>query len=337
MISSIEELEIINELVAELNLNNLTDFRGGFNFSCPLCGEGSSPWKKRAYILFDDGTYGHNSFVCHNCYPDGMYFRSFVRLADNNAWKRYQEFEKSKRLDEIQKSGKIFQKKKSINKKTTAAKPRYLFKLSPRSFTSVRNVTKAVDYARSRCIPEHIIDTLYYSRPREGWAYGDMLIFPLTYKGDIVYGFQGRSIETKKFRTFTRNDSFKCFNVFGVDEKQTVYCFESIIDSFAVDNSIAMLGADLSPNVRRMFKNLVYCFDNDRTGVEKSIKYLENGEKVFLWPKEISAKDTGLLLQKGITPEQITKMINTNIYSGIEGLGRATVLLNKFKPTFRRK
>lgn len=317
-----DELQFVNEL----NLRNFRHFSGGYNFSCPLCNEGSSPWKRRGYLLIAGSRHDHNTYICHNCYPDGMSLKSFLRQADPDVYKKYLRVERTESLDRARKGQFAGHTKRAGGINTdVAAVPQYLFRLSKQSFMPARDVPEAVEYCRSRLISERTIDRLYYSKDLknwqgERWPYSDMLIFPFWYDRERVYGFQGRSIKEKVFRTFSTNDSFKVYNAFSVDPQKDVYVFESIIDSMTVRNAIAMAGADLSPTVQRMFKKKVYVFDNDRTGIEKSIKYLEKGDRVFVWPNSVTKKDFNELLTCGATEEELQRFLTMNIKSGEHGL-----------------
>ena len=82
-----------------------------------------------------------------------------------------------------------------------------------------------------------------------------MVIFPCYMPdGETLYALSGRHIDFKRFYIHSKNESFKVFNIFGVNLNENVFIFESIIDSYTVDNSIACLGADISKNILKMIK-----------------------------------------------------------------------------------
>jgi len=326
MIDYFTEIEFIHKL----NLRNLRQEGRNFRFSCPLCNEGKSPWKRRGYYLFDNGTRGHNTFCCQNgCEPRSL--KTLIRDLDYELYKQYCRVEKDELVKEL-KSGRSIFKKRTIAKFTEgSSEPKYVFKLSPRTFTPARKIPKAVEYCRSRKFPDAIIDTLFFGTKKNTDFY-NMLIFPLSYDEESVTGFQGRTIEGKKrFQTFTKNDSFKVYNFFNVDSDRNVYVLEAIIDSFFIDNAIAMLGSDLSVTVRKTLKHPIFCFDNDRTGWEKSLKYLNQNERVFIWPDQLQSKDFNELICKGVTPPQIKKMVDENIFSGPQGIARVMLKLGRLK------
>jgi hypothetical protein len=141
-------------------------------------------------------------------------------------------------------------------------------------------------------------------------------VFPFN-KGEYNYGFQTRRLDIKRFYNFSKNDSFKVYNIFNVDLEQDVYIFESIIDSFHKTNSIAALGTSLSVQVLRLIKKRVFCLDNDDAGRKKAIEYAQAGERVFLYPTNITAKDCNELVTKcGMTNKGIEDLILNNTFKG---------------------
>jgi len=335
MLDPYDELQFINELT----LRNLQRREAGYNFSCPLCNEGKSPHKRRGWILLAGVKYDHNTFMCHNCLPEGTSVRKFISLIDPIVFEKYKKFEKKKYIEDI-KAGRIHSKKKYINispNNELKDKPKYIFPFNKNTFISLYDpeASDALLYCKKRKIPDSVIKTLLYC-PHEKYSFGKMLIFPLWYNSERAYGFQGRSIEGKRFHTFMPNTSYKVYNLFQVDKTANVYVFESIIDSYVINNSISMLGADLSKPVLKILPKRIFVFDNDRTGEEKTLKYLERGEKCFIWPNGIKAKDFGELIEKNIDKASLRKVIKANIYSGFKGITEIKLKLSKSKKTFRR-
>lgn len=329
---SFDELEFLHSL----SLKNMTRTGEGYNFSCPLCNEGKSPWKTRAYVLRPNWRKGidHNTFVCFNCHVETT-IKSLLYRVDHDVYRQYVKKEKQEKLDELR-GGKIDfgHERKEINKTTEYDKDlKYVFTLSPRTFKPAVEVPEAVAYCKNRGIPDEEIAKLYYCF-RENVIHSGMLIFPFyAADGKRVYGFQGRTIDgKKKFRTHSPNLSFKVWNIFQVNRDEDVYVFEAIIDAYCMENSISMLGADLTPRAKELINKRVFCFDNDRTGLVKSIKCLEEGERCFIWPNQLNAKDTNALITgKVATKEQISQVIKSHIYSGVEGIARAKLKLARLK------
>jgi len=330
-----DELEFIHLL----NLRNFRQFSAGYNFSCPICNEGKSRNKRRGFILVAGAKHDHNTYVCQNCLPEGISLKNFISEVDPYVAKKYAEREKQKYIEDI-KSGKALKKKKRVinisYQEELSEKPQYVFKLNPNTFIPCSKVPLAIEYCKKRNIPRAVIEKLFYCK-RTDLAYSDMIIFPLWFDEEKVYGFQGRSIKGKRFHTFMPNDNYKVYNLFGVDKSKDVFVFESIIDSLSVPNSIGMLGSDLSKPVKLLLKNRIFVFDNDRTGEEKTLKYISQGEKCFIWPPQLKSKDFGELVEKNIPQNLLTKIIEMRTFSGLKGEVEIKIKLSKSKKTFRRR
>lgn len=150
------------------------------------------------------------------------------------------------------------------------------------------------------------------------------IIIPLI-KGNEIYGFYTRCIETKRFYTYIKPSyaGYKAWNIFNVDAEQPVYAFEGIFDALAamqagVTNCIALMGAKASENILKMFPHLVFCLDNDRTGIINSLTYCKQ-HRVVIWPYD-EFKDANEMLNAGIDLKDI---ITNNQLTGI----RATIAL----------
>lgn len=317
------------EYIYRLPLRNFSKTGYGFNFSCPICKEGKSPWKKRGFVLLANRNHTHNSVICKNC-DLNTNIEKFIQMLDESL---YQEFVRANRKNLIRdlREGKINRKFQEIkNDFGVSESGLKLFNLNPKAFIPLKRNSDAIKYCIGRKIPENLFESLYYCiHPKCTWT--NMVIFPF-WKGEKIYGFQGRSIKEKRFNTFSKNDGFKVYNIFNVDMQKTVYVFESIIDSMMVDNSIAMVGADLSEVIQeRLNRREIYAFDNDDTGINKSIKYLEKGKKVFCWPNELSGiKDANQAIVQGMTRDKLHKIINENVVEGIAGSVRLKMkLINK--------
>jgi hypothetical protein len=215
---------------------------------------------------------------------------------------------------------KLFSKKSFVvNDINTSIDLKYLFHLSDRSFIPAYKSKECIEYCKKRNIYE-FIDSLYYCTYEKSRYYG-MLIFPF-WKDDKVYGFQGRRMDKKFFDTFSPNDQFKIYNVFNVDTTKNVFITEAIIDSMMIDNSIAMLGSDLSTKLQSLIPNRIWVLDNDYTGYTKAKKYLMKGESVVILPNDIKEKDLNDMSRNGLTRNQIYDIIKNNIFKGASGLTR---------------
>jgi hypothetical protein len=184
-----------------------------------------------------------------------------------------------------------------------------------------------LNYLKNRGIKPHFNNTWY--KGKENIKIGeitynikDYLIIPLVCD-NLFYGFYSRSIREKDFITFVSTPGFKVWNWFNIDKKKPVYIFEAIFDGISTGktNIIANLGAKLPQERLDQIKEPVFCLDNDKTGIEMSIKYAEQGYKVFVMPSVFTEKDFNEL--KLNQPSlNISKMIDENTFKGISAITR---------------
>jgi hypothetical protein len=131
-----------------------------------------------------------------------------------------------------------------------------------------------------------------------------LIILNLT-KGGKILGIQKRLFAgTNKFETFKLKKLYEImakpineednwdyldtlsmlFNICLIDFNKPVIIFEGPMDSFLCNNSIANTGANKTMPIDIPVK---YWYDYDKTGVKKSIEYIEKSQPVFLWSKFI--------------------------------------------------
>lgn len=148
------------------------------------------------------------------------------------------------------------------------------------------------------------------------------LVIPL-YIGDKWYGFYSRSLTEHRFFTYIPDDNlgFKIWNLYNIDISKKVYVFEGIFDAIAahtsgIENVVACLGATPPEEVLKNLKNAVMCFDNDATGLNNSLKYIDRGFET-LYYSNIEQKDMNdILIAHG---KEKVKEILDNPIKGIVG------------------
>ena len=118
----------------------------------------------------------------------------------------------------------------------------------------------------------------------------------------------------------------KFYGLDKVDTSKTYYVFEGAIDSFFVDNSMAMAGADAKIELLENKENAVIVYDNESRNPEVHFKMEEamnNGFNVLIWDDNIIQKDVNnMILKEGLTPEYICDIVKNknNHYTGMEGI-----------------
>jgi len=196
-------------------------------------------------------------------------------------------------------------------------------------------------YLNNRKIFDH--ENIYFCRSRfinifdKSYFVDNFIFLPLIYD-NALQGFYTRSIEEKRFSTIIFPNRKKIWTSKEFDPSGTVYAFEGIFDAISsgLKNTVAMLSADLDLEVKEDIAmnggKVVYCLDRDKTGIEKSIKYVKAGNSVFVWPNELKQfKDMNeSICANNDLIERLPHLIEKNIYSGTQ----AIVLLNLSLYTF---
>jgi hypothetical protein len=283
---------------------------------CPICQEGKSKGKKqRCYLYY----YGDNLMVhCFNC---GIHhhFNNYLKIYFPHLYKQYM-------LD----SG-IF--KNTFN---PVEKPKELklftIKDLKLNFIPITESKKGMAYLYRRGIDTKYFKLFYYTKNYRN--FGEGIIIPFWFNDEKIYGFQYRNLDKKLFHIYLpeQNKGYKIYNYFT--KAKEVYVFESVFDlmsnNIPIENKISSFGSDIDVEKLNKFKKVIFCFDNDETGLKKAKKYAELGYNIFIWPDNIKQKDFNDILQqaikKGKDPkkvrDKITKIIQENTFDPISALVR---------------
>ena len=188
-------------------------------------------------------------------------------------------------------------------------------------------------YCEYRKIP---LDRVYYTdRFDELSRYAETpvadkerLILPFFDEEGKLFAVQGRSLDKDQIRYITllfNKEKPKLFGLERADTTRDFFVVEGPIDSFFVNNCIAMAGSDVSLN--KYLSNAIICYDNEPRSneiVSKMRKSLDEGYRIVIWPDSIKQKDINEMVLNGI---DVNDIIQNNIYSGLSG----TLHLNTWK------
>lgn len=296
-----------------------------YNFRCPYCGDSQrSKNKARGYIyqLKND----HN-FKCHNCGVS----KSFTNLLKDVDASLYDQY-----VMERYKNGITGKRTNTPNPEFKFEKPNFIKKSF--DLPSIAELNKehfAREYLEKRKIPENYLYELYFCENFKEWTNTQKhtfdkiendeprIIIPLIGNGEI-FGFQGRSLNKKskvKYITIILNDSHpKIYNLDKPDYSKTVYVVEGPIDSMFLDNSIAMVGADIDKMffISHFETKFVLIYDNEKRNkqiVERMEKSIDMKFPIVIWPNDLKEKDINDIVLSGL---DVQKIIKENIYMGLE-------------------
>jgi hypothetical protein len=307
MLDKTDEISFIHYL----NLEGLKTFGDGYICRCPICGDSQKSKNKKRFYILNKRNEDNLRVMCHNCsYANS--FKYFLREVNPFIFSEYCKKER----DKCMKEGKIIKSKRKDTIINSDTKIKYEFKLNSKYFIPAKEVKECIEYCNRRKIS---LNNLYYcTHPKQD--FGNMLIFPF-WKGHNVYGFQGRRLDTKRFFIHSPNDNYKVWGLFDIEDTKPVIVCEAIIDAMMINNSIAMLGSDLSHNIQNQIKDkdVIYAFDNDTTGIRKALKYVIDKKNVFIWPVNLHYKDFNeAVLDKDFTKDELTNIIIKNTKKGLE-------------------
>lgn len=298
---------------------------GLYNFRCIYCGDSQKNKNKtRGYIY---GYKNDHNYKCHNCGVSKS-FTNFLKDIDSSLYDQY--------IMERYKNG-------STGKGSNTPEPKFIFekpKFTKKAFDlpSIAELNKehsARIYLENRKIPQDFLSQLFYCEKFKQWTneqketfestkYDEpRIIIPLINKGEI-FGFQGRSLSKKpkvKYITIILDeDQPKIYGLDRIDWNQTVYIVEGPFDSMFINNSIAMVGADIDKMffVTNFETNFVMVYDNEKRNKEMTArleKSIEMKFPVVIWPKDLKEKDINDIVLSG---QDVESMLKLNTYQGLE-------------------
>ena len=297
---------------------------GLYNFRCPYCGDSQKHRNKaRGYFFLKKSEY---IFKCHNC---GM-GRSLSNFLKDHAPDLHDQF-----LLEKYRSGATGKGRHTPNPTYKSAKPNFVSKDADlQSIADLNRKHAAREYLEKRQIPQEKLSSLYYTERFKTWINSKKpgtfqslqndrgrIIIPLIDKEGKWFGVQGRSLlprSTMRYITIIFDeDKQKVFGLNHVKESEPIYIVEGPIDSLFLDNSVAMVGSDVDPRTYS-WSDYIWVYDNEprnRQIVERISHSIDRGEKVVIWPQQVTEKDINDMIIAGRKPQEI---IQNNTYQGIQ-------------------
>ena len=302
-----------------------------YNFRCPYCGDSQKRKNKARGYFFR--IKADMVFKCHNC-GVGRTLSNFLK---DNAPDLYDEY-----LMERYKNGTTGKGSFVPKPKMNFEKPKFKKKGELQSCSELNKEHFALGYLLGRRIPEKYFSELYFVEDFCTWVntqkptFQDVkkdhprIIIPFIDTNGEWFGFQGRSLNSDdklRYITIMLDESkTKIFGLNRVDFNKTIYITEGPIDSFYIDNAIAMAGADVDWDVIRD-KEVVFVYDNEQRNKEiinRMEKAIEKGYEIVIWPDNLQEKD---LNDMYIAGHDVQSLVEFNTYSGLQ----AQIKLSEWK------
>ena len=293
-----------------------------YNFRCPICGDSQKNKNKARGYFYQ--VKNNTNFKCHNC-GINISFNNFLKQIDEPTHKQY-AFEKFKEGH----TGKnfvtstpeeVFQNIKEVErkfkKKIKIDLPSAFDVLSSQSYLHGRAIFEG-DFYYARRFKE-FVNTI---KPRffDDLSFDDSrIVIPLVKDSELI-GIQGRSLGPSSVKYITvmlNDDAPKVYGFDKINDKEPIYIVEGPFDSTFLDNSIAMVGADLDIGSFG-WSDYIWVFDNEprnREITDRISKTIDRGDKVVIWPPNIHEKDINDMVLCG---HQVKDVVKYNTYQGLE-------------------
>jgi len=286
-----------------------------YNFRCPVCGDSQrNKSKTRGYLY---SIKNNTNFKCHNC-GASMSFNNFLKQYDSSLHKQY-ALEKFKQGNtgrnfvveepKFEFVKPVFKKKLDLPKASEDSTAReYLEKrkLNPEKFYFA---DKFKQWTNTQKVT---FDTIGRDESR--------IIIPMYDSESNLIGFQGRALDSNPIKYITvmlSDDAPKIYGLDEVDSTKSIYIVEGPFDSTFIKNAVAMCGSDV--DIRSFnWSDYIYVFDNEprnREIVNRIEKTINRGDKIVIWPSEISQKDINDMI---LTGHDVQSVIESNVYQGLE-------------------
>jgi DNA primase len=152
------------------------------------------------------------------------------------------------------------------------------------------------------------------------------MIIPFFTTAGKCFAYQGRAYgnEEPKYYTIKVDETQeKIYGLERIDYAKRILVVEGPIDSLFLPNAVAVSGASFdTPTIRSILTNATIVMDNEPRNkdiVKQLEKYINLGYSVCMFPEHIEQKDVNEMILHGeMTADEITEVINTNTYSGME-------------------
>ena len=296
-----------------------------YNLRCPYCGDSQKHKNKaRGYFYEKKGDY---VFKCHNC-GVGRTLSNFLK---DHAPDLHQEYI----LDSY--------KETSTGKGTYRPDPKFEFEkpkfsYNPDGLISINNLNTshpAKLYVEKRQIPKQKLNKLFYVEQYKTWVNTqkhtfdvvtkdhERIIIPLIYN-DTWFGFQGRALDPKNplryITTILDESNPKIFGLDTIDWSKPIYITEGPFDSMFLDNSIAMVGADVDWSFleTKAQSKFIFVYDNEPRNPQitaRMQKVIDKKFPIVIFDSDIPQKDINDMVLGG---RDVQRMVETNTYYGLE-------------------
>lgn len=312
--------------------------RNAYNFECPICNEGKSSGKKRrGYYDIDKGY-----VYCHNCNRGW----DPIKWIQDVCQMSYKEV-----LAEAKDFG--YTVNDYISARSTKAK-KVDFGTLPDDSINLLERTQ-VNYYSNELVVQACLNAIQQrrlnkavNRPKSFWVslkdkvHKNRLVIPFYDDDNQIRFYQTRAImpedlkdDRPKYLSKLNADK-RIYGMNNIDpDLEHIFIFEGPIDSMFTKNGIAICGTNLTEIQEQLLRKYslyqhIWVLDNqfmDKAGREKTLDLIEQGARVFIWPKELMQfKDLNDVCIKYQLDQISNKFIVDNSFAGLEA--KTKLLIN---------
>lgn len=296
------------------------------NFRCPICGDSQkNKFRKRGYFIEETDSL---IFYCHNeC--GSMSFERFMKDYYGDIYTSY-KFD----LFRSMKFNNYEPEIKQIDKNNV--------RLNDIELQKAVDIPAAVAYLKGRKIPEWALEDIFFTDHFHRYVneiipdkfpesledkIEPRIILPMRGYDKKIFGIISRSLDIQsESRYLTIKFDEESPKIFGLDRMsrdRIVYVTEGPIDSFFVDNCIALAGTDGNPdNIFSSKSDYVMILDNQPRSesiIKKYQMYMDRGCQMFIWPFRNTNKDINdWLIKENIEISKLNDIIKQNTFNGLK-------------------
>lgn len=297
-----------------------------WNFSCPICGDSATnKFKARGYIYSKKGTL---LYRCHNC-NYGTTFSNLLKHIDSNLYSEYslEKYKTNSTHNHMPREVEPI----ALTPKAIVVNP--LIDISKMSELAPDH--PALRYMRQRMIPEKYWNILYFCPKYAAWVSkhhkqmstendAPRLVIPHFNQNNELIGWTGRAFgkETLRYHNVKLREEQLLYGLERIDVSKTIYVTEGQLDSLFIDNCIAASGVSTFDSffMQEHKENIVLIIDKEPRNLHivKSVaNYIDKGYAVVLFPDYIAGKDINLMIQAGLTKQEIETLITAHTAKGM--------------------
>jgi hypothetical protein len=323
--------------------SNYSTYTNKYVGCCPICREGNSFGKKKRCAYIPDINY----ITCLNCGENLSPINWIMKVSGMTFYEVIQDFNSFKTTENVEILDEVDSKPKS--ELTIPDLPYNEIDLFNEDqleyYKGDKNVQKALSFIKKRKLDQAVNKPNKYCISLVDKFHKNRLIIPFIDENLKVLNYQSRALDDNPVRYLTKYGGTSClFNYNKIDsEFYEIFIFEGPFDSTFVKNGVAIGG--IQENSNKIFKGIqeaqikqfpfhrkIWVLDSqykDKAALSKSIKLLESGENVFIWPKKIGSlcKDFNDISMMGYMEYITSDWIIKNAFTGSEGVK----ILNKIK------